>query len=221
MLQRDKALFRRNVMLAAFLLTLFLFVSFVLSSFRDAGLAAGNDTDVDLSHLLLALDQFNALYIVFETSNEFVRPSLRMPLTMLSDLFVYFFPSAFLESFGIAKSNNVNWQEWNAYLVGSIKSNVTPSFVGQAMVEEGIIGIILLPVVTTLLLLILLTVLDLIISLSRNPLEWLTMVALVGGTLFNIVRMFSGIYLLYFVVFCIVIFVLRILKSLIMMSLLK
>lgn len=201
MLRRDQSLFRRNVIFAGLLLILFLIVSFVLSNFRDAGVGTDSNTAVDFSKLFLSLDQFNALYVVFETTDEFVRPYSRMPLSMLSDMFIYFFPSSLLQSFGIEKINNINWTEWNAYLVGSIRANVTPSYVGQAMVEEGVIGVILLPVVMTLMLLILLKIVDLKISRNQDPLERLTIIALAGGILFNSVRMLSGIYMLYFVVF--------------------
>lgn len=201
MLRRDQGLFRRNVIFAGLLLMLFLIVSVVLSNFRDAGVGTESNTAVDFSKLFLALDQFNALYVVFETTDGFVRPYARMPLSMLSDMFIYFVPSSLLQSFGIEKFNNINWQEWNAHLVGSIRGNVTPSYVGQAMVEEGLVGVILLPVVMTLMLLILLKIVDLKISRNQDSLEWMTIIALAGGILFNSVRMLSGIYMLYFVVF--------------------
>lgn len=73
MLKRDRSLFRRNVFLAGIMLIIFTTVSLFQSSFRDAGFADGERT-IHVEHLLLAFDQFDALYVAFETASDFTRP---------------------------------------------------------------------------------------------------------------------------------------------------
>ena len=209
-LKHDQALLRRNYVLGGAVLLLFFALTLAQSNFRDQGFDQMDITQFHFSSLFLAFDQFDSMYLAFQTYDSFDRPQNRWPFAILSDIFTYYFPREWFKSLGITKLSHINYLEWNAYITGDIKSNVTPSLVGQALIENKILGILFLPFNLTIILFFLLKILEKKISKGGNNVIILTYIVLISGGIFNIVRMFSGAYLIYFFVFFIIVYLIEI-----------
>lgn len=206
-LDNDPGLRRRNFLFGAALLCIFLFLAYVQSTLRDLGVGAdGVNLKGGLMPLVVAFDQFSALCIALETSDSHLLGVDRFPMSTLFDMGLYFIPRSWFEFFDVAKPAHINWTNWNAYMVGAIQGNVTPSYVGQAFVEGGVVEVILLPLSITLIVAIFLRLTLWATRRTVNSLDSLTMIALCTGLFFNMVRMAAGIYALYFVAFLLLLF---------------
>jgi len=200
-LNRDRTLVRRNYSLAAVMILLFVGLTVLQSNVRDSGIGQGDISDIRLSSFFLAFDQFSSLFIALQTYDAFPRLEERLPLSMVADIFLHFFPRSWFEWIGLTKMVHINYLEWNANVTGAVNSNVTPSYVGQALIENRFLGLFTLPFEVLIVVLILLKILAMRLVRKNNFVVFLTGIALVSGGLFNVVRMFSGAYLLYFFVF--------------------
>ncbi|WP_460587597.1 hypothetical protein [Haliea atlantica] len=203
--RQDPKLTKRNYILACSALLVLFGIAVLQSDFRDDGIQHFGFDALNIFSPFLAFDQFQSLYLTFETYDVFFRAAYRLPFSIFFDFFVYYVPSGWLEHLGVTKASHLNYIAWNHFVTSSVESNVTPSHVGQSLIEAGWLGLLFLPVCVTLVLFILLRILAASFLAGRSHLVMLTGVSLIAGGFFNIVRIFSGAYFLYFLVFIIVI----------------
>lgn len=176
---------------------------------RYSGLVELADIVYDFDQLLLAFDQFNSSIVAFVTYSDTPGFISRWVTSNLTDMFFHFIPRELLQLFGVQKETYYNYLAWNAYLVGDVYTNITPSFIGQAIIEVGVIGIVLLPFVIICLVWILVKSLNLIQRNSRSIINSTVSVALISGALFNLIRFMGGSYIFYFFLYFVLLILLK------------
>ena len=197
----DRALRRRNYVFGAVVFLLLVALAGLQSNFRYTGAGEADLSRMRGSNFFLAFDQFESLCLALRSYDRVADRQARLPFCMAADVFLYVVPRAWFEVVGLTKMAHANYIEWNDFVTGSVNSNITPSFVGQSLIENRVVGFLLLPFDVLLVVAILLRFLASRVMRTVSPVIFITCLALVAGGVFNCVRMLSGGYLLYFFVF--------------------
>lgn len=185
----------------------FLLIFNLITSNRDNGIDihfTNKGTSLLDKSVFVSLDNLKTLKKIYYETNLFHYSN--QPLKLFSDFYLSSIPKQLWNYFGFKKNTYKTYLEWNFNNVNV--GNETPSYFGQILLQNGLIGLFFFPL-NFLLILIPHSLFFKKVSSYGDPIINIVLLSLFIGGVFNITRFISFAYLAPFWFSCLLILILK------------
>jgi hypothetical protein len=174
-----------------FLLPFIILFNFITLN-RDAKVKDYNisTNSLGVENLFFTLDNLKTYEKIYYQADLF--HSSRFPTKLFYDFYIGIIPKTFFNFFGVKKDTHITFIDWNNKNVSF--GNETPSYIGQIILQSGLLGLIFFPINFLLIIIPHSIVFTKILSFTDSTFH-ITFLSLFIGGIFNITRMISFSYL--------------------------